>query len=164
MLAVADTGPLHYLVMIDAIDLLPRLFTTVLVPQIVRDEISHANTPASVRAWIADPPPWLQIAPVPSLEALPFPKLDVGERVALALAMSRHADVVLIDDRRGVAVARAQGLVSVGTLGLLDQAAAHGFIDFAAVATRLTATNFRYPPELLDALLAHYRTGDPGHG
>ena len=164
MLAVADTGPLHYLVMIDAIDLLPRLFTTVLVPRIVRDELSHANAPASVRAWIADPPPWLQIAPSPSVETLPFPKLDLGERAALALALSRHADVVLIDDRRGVAVARAHGLVSIGTLGLLDQAAARGLIDFTAVATRLTATNFRYPPELLDALLAHYRTGDPGHG
>jgi predicted nucleic acid-binding protein len=164
VLAVADTGPLHYLVMIDAIDLLSRLFTTVLVPRIVRDELSHANTPASVRAWIADPPPWLQIAPSPSVETLPFPKLDVGERAALALALSRHADVVLIDDRRGVAVARTQGLVSIGTLGLLDQAAARGLIDFTAVAARLTATNFRYPPELLDALLAHYRTGDPGHG
>jgi hypothetical protein len=65
--AVADAGPLHYLMLADAIDLLSGLFTAVLVPQIVRDEISRAGTPALVRDWIANPPPWLQIVPTPSL-------------------------------------------------------------------------------------------------
>jgi predicted nucleic acid-binding protein len=162
--AVADAGPLHYRVLVDAIGLLSRLFTAVLVPEIVRDEISHAGTPPLVRDWIADPPPWLQIVPTPSLETLPFPNLDIGERAALALAMSQQADVILMDDRRGVAAARAHGLVSIGTLGLLDQAAVRGLINFAAVAARLTTTNFRYPPELLDVLLARHQEGNPGHG
>jgi hypothetical protein len=77
-------GPLHYLVLVDAIDLLSRLFTAVLVPQIVRDETSRAGTPPLVRDWIADPPPWLQIVPTTSLESLPFPNLDIGERAAQA--------------------------------------------------------------------------------
>ena len=64
----------------------------------------------------------------------------------------------------GVAVARANGLVSIGTLGLLDQAAARRLIDFAAVAARLTATNFRYPPDLLDVLLARHQEENPGDG
>jgi predicted nucleic acid-binding protein len=157
MLAVADAGPLHYLVLIDAIHLLPRLFATVLVPDIVRDEIGRANTPSLVRDWIAQPPSWLRILPTPPLGTLPFPRLDDGERAALALAVSQRADIVLIDDRRGVAAVRSQGLVAVGTLGLLDQAASRGFVDLAAAAARLTATNFRYPPELLDALLAQHR-------
>jgi predicted nucleic acid-binding protein len=147
--------------LVDAIDLLSRLFTTVLVPRLVRDEISRASTPPLVRDCIANPPPWLQIVPTASPETLPFPKLDIGERAALAMA--RHADVILMDDRRGVAVAQAHGLVSIGTLGLLDQAAVRGLIDFAAAAARLTMTNFRYPPELLDALLARHREGNPGH-
>jgi predicted nucleic acid-binding protein len=159
MLAVADAGPLHYLVLIDAIDLLSRLFTMVLVPQIVCNEINHASTPPPVRDWIAAPPPWLQIVPTPSPETLPFPKLDIGERAALALALSRHPDVILMDDRHGVAVAQAHGLVSIGTLGLLDQGATRGLIKFAAAAARLTTTNFRYPPELLDALLARHSEG-----
>jgi predicted nucleic acid-binding protein len=163
MLAVTDAGPLHYLVLVDAIHLLPRLFTTVLVPGIVRDEISRAGAPPAVREWIADPPSWLQIAPTPSFEIPTFAKLDIGERAALALAMSRQADIILMDDRRGVAAAQAQGLVSIGTLGLLDQAASRGLINFAAVAARLTTTNFRYPPQLLDALLAHHEKNGPGH-
>jgi predicted nucleic acid-binding protein len=161
--AVADAGPLHYLVLIDAIHLLPRLFPTVLVPDIVRDEISSAGTPALVRDWIAQPPPWLRILPTPPLETLPFPKLDAGERAALALAVSRRPDMVLIDDRRGVVAARAQGLVTVGTLGLLDRAASEGFVDLAAAVARLTATNFRYPPELLRALLAQHGRNDAGY-
>jgi predicted nucleic acid-binding protein len=165
VLAVADAGPLHYLVLVDAIGLLSRLFTAVLVPQIVRDEISRAGTPPLVRDWIAaELPPWLQIVPTPSLETLPFPNLDIGERAAIALAMSQQVDVILMDDRRGVAAARAHGLVSIGTLGLLDQAAARGLINFAAVAARLTTTNFRYPPELLDVLLARHQEANPGHG
>ena len=39
---VADTGPLHYLVLIDAIDILPKLFGRVLIPEIVAVELSHS--------------------------------------------------------------------------------------------------------------------------
>ena len=46
---VADTGPLHCLVLIDQIDLLPKLFAAVTVPTVVRDELLHPNTPQSVR-------------------------------------------------------------------------------------------------------------------
>jgi predicted nucleic acid-binding protein len=53
---VADTGPLHYLVLIRQIDLLPRLFGGVAIPEVVRDELDQPTTPASVRAWIGLPP------------------------------------------------------------------------------------------------------------
>jgi predicted nucleic acid-binding protein len=41
---VADTGPLRYLVLIDAIDVLPRLFGRVLIPGIVSAELSRPST------------------------------------------------------------------------------------------------------------------------
>jgi len=49
---VADTGPHNYLVLIDAIDLLPKLFDQVLAPQTVRDALSARRTPERVRSWI----------------------------------------------------------------------------------------------------------------
>jgi predicted nucleic acid-binding protein len=52
-LVVADTGPLNYLVLIEAIDVLPRLFEQILVPAAVYDELAHADAPAPVRAFIA---------------------------------------------------------------------------------------------------------------
>jgi len=38
-LVVADTGPLNYLVLIDAIELLPKLFKRVFTPEAVRAEL-----------------------------------------------------------------------------------------------------------------------------
>jgi predicted nucleic acid-binding protein len=38
-LVVADTGPLNYLVLIDAIELLPKLFETVFTPESVTGEL-----------------------------------------------------------------------------------------------------------------------------
>jgi predicted nucleic acid-binding protein len=159
---VADTGPLHYLALIGAVGLLPRLFDTVFVPEPVRAELSHPQTPRMVRDWVASQPPWLQIAPTPPLETLPLPELDDGERAAIALALSQRVDLLLMDDRGGVAAALAQGLAVVGTLGLLDRAARRGLIDLAAALASLKETNFRYRPELLDALLAQHRDRSGG--
>ncbi len=159
---VADTGPLHYLVLIGEADILPRLFTAVLAPEAVRNELSHPRTPRSVRDWIDKAPAWITIVSTPPLETLPLPELGAGERTAIALAMARKADLILMDDRRGVAAALDRGLVPVGTIGLLDRAARRGLIDIGTAVQRLKATNFRYRPALLDALLVRYPAAGPG--
>lgn len=64
-LVVADTGPLNYLVLIEAIDVLPRLFEQILVPAAVYDELAHADAPVPVRAFIAQKPAWLEVRPNP---------------------------------------------------------------------------------------------------
>jgi predicted nucleic acid-binding protein len=68
---VADTGPPHYLVLIDAIDVLPKLFGRVLIPETVAVELGHAATPAAVRAWIDAAPPWLERRPAPPVDVPP---------------------------------------------------------------------------------------------
>jgi predicted nucleic acid-binding protein len=152
---VADTSPLNYLVQIDAVDLLPKLFGTIAIPTAVHDELTHAQTPAAVRAWIAQAPHWLEVRPNPDLGSdATSAALDEGERAAIALAGAIAADLILMDDRGGVAFARARGFAVTGTLGVLDLAARRGLIDLAAAFTRLTATTFHYRQGLLDALLA----------
>ncbi len=84
----------------------------------------------------------------PSLQAL-----DDGERAAIALALALKADLILMDDRAGVAVARSKGFAVTGTLGLLDLAARRKLLKLDEAFARLKATNFRYPPEIMDALL-----------
>ncbi len=158
---VADTGPINYLVLIGEIGLLPRLFETVRVPQIVCDELRHSRTPTLVRDWLAACPAWLTPLPTPMVGALPLPELGDGERAALALAVSVRADLVLMDDRRGAASAREQGLIVTGTLGILDLASSRGLIDLADAFRRLKATNFRYRQDLLDALLEQRRMSTP---
>ena len=41
MIVVADTTPLNYLVLIEAVQLLPRLYQRVLIPPAVRDELTR---------------------------------------------------------------------------------------------------------------------------
>ena len=81
----------------------------------------------------------------------------VAMRAAIALAKSIRADLILMDDRAGVAAAYRHGLTVTGTLGVLDLAARRGLVDLATIFAKLRATNFRYPPEIMDALLAQHR-------
>lgn len=124
MLVVADTGPPHYLSLIGHIDILPRLFRRVILPNVVRDELHHPQAPALVRGWVANPPAWVDLVPTPLSDGpLKHWKIGPGERAAIAVALYRRAELVLIDDRQAVAAAEAFGLRVVGTLGILDRAA-----------------------------------------
>jgi predicted nucleic acid-binding protein len=58
---VADTGPLNYLVLIDAIDVLPKLFDKIIIPRAVCDELLHKGTSEAVRAWMAQDRSWLEV-------------------------------------------------------------------------------------------------------
>lgn len=150
-LVIADTGPVNYLILIGQIDLLPRLFQRVILPAPVRTELSSTLAPLPVQLWIGAPPAWLEIAPTPEV-VLPS-GIHRGEAAAIALATMLHADLLLIDDRRGMRVARQQGLRATGTLGLLDLAAERGLIDFAHAIAKLEQTTFRRPEALLATLL-----------
>jgi predicted nucleic acid-binding protein len=66
-LVVADTGPLHYLVLIGHINLIPTLFEVVYVPWEVKNELSRDETPPEVRSWISAPPAWVTIIPAPAV-------------------------------------------------------------------------------------------------
>jgi predicted nucleic acid-binding protein len=158
-LVVADTGPLNYLILIGAVDLLPKLFEHILIPAAVYAELSHVNAPELVRAFAAEQPAWLEVRPNPQRnnDDVEDANLDEGELAAIKLATSIGADLILMDDRAGVAAAYRHGLAATGTLGVLDIAARRGLIDLATALARLKATNFRYRPEILDALLVQHR-------
>jgi predicted nucleic acid-binding protein len=106
-LVLADTGPLHYLVLTGDIELLPKLFERVLVLQVVRDELVNTEPPQAVRDWIARAAGWLDVRPAhPGADDVAVAKLDDGERAAIALALAVTAELVLMDDREGVGIAR----------------------------------------------------------
>ena len=79
--------------------------------------------------------------------------LDRGEQQAIVLAQEYNADILLMDERAGVAAARARGLRVTGTLGVLDRGAARGLVDLKAVFARLQQTTFRSPIKLMAAML-----------
>ncbi len=157
-IVVADAGPPHYLVLIDQIDLLPRLYGKVILPDLVREELSAPQAPAQVRAWLASSPPWLDSgSAAPATEKLLPPMLDDGERAAIALAIDLRASLLLMDDRAAVEEARLRGLQVTGTIGVLLLAARRGIVDLEATFLRLQTTNFYYSSAFLERLLADWR-------
>ena len=152
---VADATPLHYLILIDSVHVLPRIFEKVHVPIEVRDELNCEATPPPVRTWMQQPPEWLEIVAVSvtASEDSSLQALDSGERAAIVLAESIRADLLLIDDRAGAILAQQRGLAVTGTLGVLDLASQAGLLHLQETFTRLQKTNFRYPPSLLEVLL-----------
>ena len=61
MIVIADTGPINYLILIAEIHVLPALYNRVAVPRSVCDELRRPRAPEAVRAWIGQPPSWLEI-------------------------------------------------------------------------------------------------------
>jgi predicted nucleic acid-binding protein len=149
MITVADTGPLNYLVLTGAVDVLKSLYGRVIVPQSVAHELQETGTPENVQAWIQKPPEWCEIRPDPPGDpSLRF--LDPGERAALALALLLRADRLLIDEWEGRAEAERRHLTVTGTLGVLAEAHQQGLLEFDAALARLRQTNFYMSERLLD--------------
>lgn len=143
IVVVADTSPLNYLIQVHCEHILPALYERVFVPTAVVDELDHPLAVASVRTWLTHVPPWLVVRDVASVPDPRLAKLDPGERQAIQLAKQEHADLLLMDEKVGVRVAREQGLAVTGTVGVLLQAARHGLVDVERALTDLQATDFR---------------------
>lgn len=121
-LIVSDTTPISCLVRIDRADLLGALFPEVRIPSAVADELDRGA--AILGDWRSALLPNVRIEvvePSPILNLLED-ELDAGEAAALALAVSLRADLVLIDEARGRAVARRLKLAVLGTIGLIAMA------------------------------------------
>jgi predicted nucleic acid-binding protein len=154
MLVVADTSPLHYLVLIGHEAVLPALYERVVIPPAVLTDLQQSRTPELVRAWAVHRPAWIEVRrPREALDARQFPRLGAGEREAIALARELQAPLLLIADTDGRVEAERHALTATGTLGILETAAIHGLINLPGALTQLGATTFRARPELFENLL-----------
>jgi predicted nucleic acid-binding protein len=155
MIAVSDTSPLNYLALIGEIELLPRIFSRVLIPPAVISELNHARTPPVVAVWATNLPSWVDV--VPPGQAIEEAALGRGETEAIAVALQVCGAVTLIDERKASVVARNHGLIVTETLGVLDIAAERGYVDLKAAVARLLQTNFRAAPVVIEDVLSRHR-------
>jgi predicted nucleic acid-binding protein len=154
-IVVADTGPINYLILIGHVEILPALFQTVILPSAVRDELAETKAPAPVQAWIAQPPTWIEIRHLAASGNDPMlAALDAGEQAAIAIAAEVNAELILMDDRRGVNAARKRGFRVAGTLAVLGMAARHNLVNLADALDRLKKTSFHYRQELIQQFLS----------
>jgi len=116
-MAVSNTSPLNYLILIEAIDVLPRLYERVLISPSVFQELRAPKTPAVVRRWIEHHPDWLQTSSERGSVDLELMSLHAGEREAISLALHLQAEALIIDERHGRNEAEKRRLKVIGTLG-----------------------------------------------
>jgi predicted nucleic acid-binding protein len=144
MIVVADTSPLNYLIQIDCDNLLPRIYGEIIVPSGVMQELGHASAPAAVRQWLTRIPDWIDVRLAVSSPDAKLAFLGIGEREAIQLAEEQHADLLLMDERKGRLEANRRGLMTTGTLGVLLAAGELKLIDPAIAYHRLIIeTTFR---------------------
>jgi len=129
-LLVADSGPLIALARLNLLALPSRLFREVLVTATVWGEVTcdpgALELPLLAAALQAG---YVRVVDDPTDVSGPIAdaQIDAGERSAIAVALQRAA-VVLVDEKRGRAVASGLGLHVLGTLGLLVRARDAGMV------------------------------------
>lgn len=131
MTVVCDTSPLIVLAKTGRLELLSVLYEAVWVPHSVLAEVKVQDRPdtEAIQRWSHEDARVSVHQPADSsLRGVPE-ELGAGERAAIALALERDADWVILDDREGRRMARAKGVRVTGTIGVLVEARAGGHID-----------------------------------
>jgi predicted nucleic acid-binding protein len=129
LLVVSDASPLRALHHLGLLTLCRDLYGQVIVPTAVQRELGNATSHCAALE-IADYT-WFEVkAPtaVPRALGVP-PDLDAGETEAIALALELHADLVLMDERKGTSAARQLGLATIGVFGVLLDGKRRGLIE-----------------------------------
>jgi uncharacterized protein len=130
MVIISDTSPIINLATIGYLDLIPRLFETIIIPDFVYQEIVIVGKglPGATEIATAD---WVQTATCTNVSLVQTLMLDLdrGEAEAIALALELHADNILIDEDLGRRIAVNYKLRPLGVLGILLKAKNNGLIE-----------------------------------
>lgn len=132
MIVVSDTSPITNLAAIGQLDLLRQLYTTIVIPVAVYNEMVAVEklVPGAVEVQTLS---WIQTQAVATTQSVIDIQanqndIDLGEAEAIILALELKADLLLMDERRGRILAASYGLSVTGLLGVLLQAKRNGLI------------------------------------
>jgi predicted nucleic acid-binding protein len=133
VIVVSNTSPVLNLAAIGEVKILERLYSSILVPSIVAEEVRRLRN-SQCRFRTADLPTYVEIAipQNPHLTLALTGELHAGESAAIALAVERRADLLLMDELRGRTIARRFSIPTLGVLGILKLAKHQGVIPTLA--------------------------------
>lgn len=140
---IVDTSCLVLLEKIEKLDILKKLFGTVIVTPTIEDEYDLVL------------PEWINIREIKNKEYKKIlqTSVDCGEASAIALA-TETGGLLILDDNKARKLALELGLDYTGTLGVLVDAKQSGYIkSFRKVLERIKKTNFYLSEDLEKALL-----------
>ena len=167
MIVVADTTPIITLMKLQRLDLLEKLFDTVLVPNAVYEElVSNSNYLTEAKMVVECPfLKRLEISDRQSIKILrEVVGLDAGESEAIVLAEEKHADLLIIDERKGRRVAKQMELKITGTIGILLQAFDCKILseeEILSCSESLRNSRIRISDSLFALILDHVKTHMP---
>ena len=129
MKIVCNTSPLILLAKIHRLDTLIHLYSELMIPKAVADEIGIKPGKENDQVQALIEKGMLQFRQVSEkiIAKLPI-DLGRGEREAIALAIDSGADLVKLDDQQGRLFSRDKGLTVTGTVGVLIEAKERGLI------------------------------------
>jgi predicted nucleic acid-binding protein len=150
---VADASPINYLILVNCIDILRRLYGRVVIPPEVLNELTAEGAPQAVKSWIRTRPDWIVVESAPAGITIDV-VLDAGEAAAIRLALAEPDCLLLIDDSEGRSAALKLRIPTTGTLGVLIEAARDGLVELRPALENLQRTNFRVSESLITRILA----------
>ena len=156
-IVISDTTAITYLSKIQAIDLLKALFKEIYIPQAVFNELTRHgdHIPGSIEVKTF---PWIKTEKVKNVSQIlsKFKKeLDPGETEAIALAIEKNANLLIIDESDGRREAERHGIKITGMLGILLKAKEKNIIcNVKPFLDKIKfSTNFNMTFELYNAIL-----------
>ncbi len=147
MIIVSDTTPLRYLIEIEEVHILQKLFGRVIIPEKVSEELQRPKTPKKVKDLIQSHPVWLEVRKADISLFTTIKKIDQGEHEAFALALELKADAVLLDDKAAATEAARHNILVIPTFTILERASADNLIDLPGTVDAMRQTSFRLPAE-----------------
>ncbi|MCM1144568.1 MAG: DUF3368 domain-containing protein [Blautia sp.] len=132
MIVISDTTPILSLLKAGKLELLEKLYQTVIIPEAVYSELTSNNDYEEERKTI-EKCLFLSVEKVHNVESVRILRnvtgLDAGESESLILYEEKKADLLLIDEHKGRNVAKKMSVEYVGTVGILMHAFDKGILN-----------------------------------
>lgn len=119
MSVVSDTSCIGYLVIIDKRYLLKENVSKIIAPESVHKEILQLASKYNLEKYLNSE--YISSIPITNdkLYRELLNRIDEGESEAIVSSQEIEADLLLIDERKGTAIARSLGIKTIGLLDVL---------------------------------------------
>ncbi|MEI8203754.1 MAG: DUF3368 domain-containing protein [Bacteroidota bacterium] len=150
--AISNTTPIITLLSISRIELLRDIYSKIIIPKGVYDEIEQGKD----KAYYTDLSKlnWIEIKDISDREPLKYlHELDKGEAEVIVLANEINADLVIIDERLGREYAEYFNLNITGSMGVLLKAKELGLIkEIKPLIKQMVNNGIWLSPKLIEKI------------
>lgn len=120
MIVISDTSTIVHLNNIGKVDLLEKIFSEILIPEAVYDELAIVPS----QKQVVDKNQWIKVVAVSDIDLYLSlrRRWDHGASEAIALSIELQPDFLVIDEKKGRKIASEYGIEVIGLLGILKAA------------------------------------------